>query len=68
MPLVRQWVSGHPCFAATGEDMDYFAIQALEKMWLALTPEKVVALGSASALLTYLKMCVHSVIVDYLRR
>ena len=68
MPLVRQWVSGHPCFAATGEDMDYFAIQALEKMELALTPEKVVALGSASALLVYLQMCVHCVIVDYLRR
>ena len=68
LPLVRQWVSGHPCFAATGENMDYFATQALMKMELALTPDKVGALDSASALLVYLQMCVHSVIVDYLRR
>ena len=41
MPLLRQWVSSHPCFGNTGEDMDYFAMRAFEKMALTLTPEKV---------------------------
>jgi DNA-directed RNA polymerase specialized sigma24 family protein len=36
-------------------------------MWLAITPEKFEKFPNLKSVLSYLQMCVHSVIVDYVR-
>lgn len=67
-PMVFGWVINHPCFWKTGEDADYFANRAFEKLWLALAPEKFDLFPDLSALLKYLQTCVHSVIIDHVRK
>jgi RNA polymerase sigma factor (sigma-70 family) len=66
-PLVIGWIQRHAAFANSGEDADYFVNRALEKFWIALTPEKFKKMRNLKALLRYLQMCVHSVILDYVR-
>ena len=39
-PLVFGWVERHQGFHSSGEEIDYFANRAFEKMWSALTPDK----------------------------
>ncbi len=65
--LVSRWVQGHPAFEACGEEVSYFVNRAFEKIWIALTPEKFRHFTELRALLSYLKMCVHSVITDHTR-
>lgn len=65
-PRVRAWVQGHPSFPLSGEDAAYFINRALERLWRAVDGERVRAFEGA-ALLQYLKLCVHSVILDELR-
>jgi len=66
-PLVAGWVERHPAFAFSPEEIQYFVNRAFEKMWTAVTPAKLGSFSSLSALLRYLQMCVHSVIVDHAR-
>lgn len=66
-PLITGWVERHSMYSATGEEAQYFANWAFEKMWAVLTPEKFAKFPDLKAILRYLQMCVHSVIVDYLR-
>jgi DNA-directed RNA polymerase specialized sigma24 family protein len=63
--LVASWVRRHPSFAAAGEDADYFANRAFEKLHLALTPDKFSRMPDLQSVLRYLQMCVHSALVDY---
>jgi hypothetical protein len=63
-PLVLKWVNQHPGFLSTGEEDEYFINRAFEKIWIALTPEKFSKFTALASLLSYLKMCVHSVITD----
>lgn len=65
--LVTRWVERHSAFAASGEEAQYFVNRAFEKMWTALSPEKFDRFPDLRSLLRYLQMCVHSVIVDYVR-
>jgi hypothetical protein len=65
--LVSKWVHQHPGFAASGEEVPYFVNCAFEKIWVALTPDKFRQFTQLASLLSYLKMCVHSVIVDHNR-
>ena len=65
--LVSKWVQQHPGFETSGEDVLYFVNCAFEKIWIALTPEKFSHFTQLASLLSYLKMCVHSVIVDHNR-
>jgi hypothetical protein len=65
--LVSKWVQQHPGFEASGEDVPFFVNCAYEKIWSALTPEKFSHFNQLASLLSYLKMCVHSVIVDHNR-
>jgi hypothetical protein len=67
-PLVAGWVERHPSFAATGEDVPYFINVAFEKLWRAVPSERFHKFPNLKSLLQYLKMCVHSAIVDYARR
>jgi DNA-directed RNA polymerase specialized sigma24 family protein len=65
--LVSKWVQQHQGFEASGEDVAYFVNCAFEKIWTALTPEKFGHFTQLASLLSYLKMCVHSVIIDHNR-
>jgi len=67
-PLVAGWVERHSMFAAADEEVQYFMNRAFEKMWRVLTPEKFTDFPDLKSLLRYLQMCVHSVIVDAVRR
>jgi DNA-directed RNA polymerase specialized sigma24 family protein len=67
-PLVAGWVERHSAFASTGEEVQYFVNRAFEKMWTALPPEKFHRFADLKSLLRYLQMCVHSTILDTVRR
>lgn len=67
-PLVAGWVGRHPLFPAVAEQMEDFILVAFEKMWKALTPTKFEAFSELKALLSYLRMCVHSAVVDAARK
>lgn len=66
-PLAVSWVEHHASFASCDEDTLYFVNRAFEKMWSALTPPKFAGFSDLKALLRYLQLCVHSVIIDYTR-
>ncbi|MBI3243093.1 MAG: sigma-70 family RNA polymerase sigma factor [Chloroflexi bacterium] len=65
--LVIGWVKHQRGFATSGEEAQYFVNRAFEKIWVALTPEKFERFSDLGALLHYLKLCVHSAIVDHNR-
>jgi hypothetical protein len=66
-PLVTGWVRKHRSFEATGEEVQYFVNGAFGKIAATLSPVKFDGFPNIGSLLRYLKMCVHSVIVDYNR-
>ena len=66
-PLVTGWVRQHTKFAATSEEPAYFADRAFEKLWTSLLAERFGRFPDLKSILRYLQMCVHSVIVDYVR-
>lgn len=66
-PLVAGWVERHPSFPGSGEEVQYFVNRAFEKLWQALTPDKFRRFSDLKALLSYLKLCTHSVVIDQAR-
>ncbi len=66
-PLVAGWVERHPGFPAAGEEAQYFVNRAFEKLWHALTPEKFHRFPDLKSVLSYLKLCTHSVVIDHAR-
>lgn len=70
------WAKSHPYFGQTGQEPDDLAALALEKMWVAFhrQPEKFSQFPQEDAgiclksLLRFLKMCVHSIVMDALRQ
>jgi len=66
-PLVSGWVERHSLFPAAEEETQYFVNRAFEKMWAAITPAKFENFPNLKSVLSYLQMCVHSVLVDYVR-
>jgi DNA-directed RNA polymerase specialized sigma24 family protein len=67
-PLVVGWIDRHSAFPDSGEEVQYFVNRAFEKMWSALTPEKFAGFPDLKSLLRYLQVCVHSVILDQVRK
>jgi hypothetical protein len=65
--LVTGWVIQHYAFAATREEAEYFVNGAFGKISGTLTADKFGKFSDLGYLLRYLKMCVHSVIMDYNR-
>jgi len=65
--LVTGWVKNSPAFEASGEQVEYFVNGAFGKIAGILTMEKFSGFAEIGSLLRYLKMCVHSVIVDHNR-
>lgn len=66
--LVSSWVKRHAAFPTSGEEIQFFMNRAFEKMWLGITPKKFHTFGSLKSILSYLQMCVHSVMVDHVRQ
>lgn len=66
-PLVASWVERHPSYPGAGEEIQYFVNRSFEKLWHALTPEKFQRFPDLKALLSYLKLCTHSVVIDHAR-
>jgi hypothetical protein len=67
-PLVTGWVRQHPRFESSSEEIQYFVNGTFAKIAGTLTPEKFGGFSDIASLLSYLKMCVHSVIFDHNRR
>lgn len=65
--LVAGWVRQHSRFEESGEEVQYFVNGAFGKIAISLTPDKFMGFSDIGSLLRYLKMCVHSVIIDYQR-
>ena len=65
--LVTAWVTQHYAFESTREDAEFFVNGAFGKISGTITPEKFSHFSDLGFLLQYLKMCVHSVIMDYTR-
>lgn len=61
------WVQRHGRFDKTGESPEYFALLALNNFYFALRGEQFHRFPSLSHLLSYLKTCVNTAIVQYLR-
>jgi hypothetical protein len=66
-PLVTAWVYRHSRFALTGESADYFVSGAFRAFYLALRGERFARVPTLAAALGYLKTCVHTEIIQYLR-
>jgi len=67
-PLVAGWVIRHPAFHRCREEEPYFVNRAFEKLWSAMAGRSVSGFGDLAGILRYLQMCVHSAVVDHLRR
>ncbi len=67
-PQVAGWVEHHSAFPDSGEEIQYFINRTFEKMWNAMTPDKFSNFSDLGSLLSYMRMCVNSVICDHVRR
>jgi hypothetical protein len=66
-PLVSRWLENHNLFPFISEEKDYFTNRVFEKLWNALSKDKFHRINNLNNLLHYMKMCVGSVIIDYVR-
>jgi hypothetical protein len=64
---VTNWVYSHPKFEQTGESAEFFASQALRSFYFALRGPKFERFPSLPQILSYLKLCVHTAVAQYLR-
>lgn len=64
---VLAWVLCHSRFAQTGESADYFAIAAWGAFYAYLRGARFAGFSSLAQTLAYLKLCVHTAIIQYLR-
>jgi DNA-directed RNA polymerase specialized sigma24 family protein len=67
-PLVTGWVQSHSDFAASQEDRDVFVQGAFIRLWSAANRGSIEDFNHLGTILQYLKRCVHSEIIDHLRK
>jgi hypothetical protein len=65
--IVLAWVRRHPLSGASAEDDAYWVNRTFDRFWSAVGPERFVAFPTMAAVLRYLKMCAHSVLMDDVR-
>ncbi len=65
--VVLAWVHRHPAWRTGHEEDAYWLNRAFERFWAAVTPERFTAFPNVAALLRYLKLCTHSVLLDDVR-
>ena len=66
--MVMSWVLRHPAAASAQTDAEDLVIRAFERLWRAVGSERLRQFPRLGALLLYLKMCVHSVLLDDVTR
>ncbi len=64
---VRAWVHYHSKFAQTNEEADYFVNAAFTAFFCALRGERFKRFSSLAPVMAYLKACIHTSIMQYLR-
>lgn len=64
--LVAHWVRNHPSFTSSSEEETYFVNRAFERLWrnVACKPRKFEKFDSLEAILRFVKLCVHSAVMD----
>jgi hypothetical protein len=62
--LVTTWVRRHSAYAVARTDVDDVVVRAFARLWMAVRPERLAAFPDFAGLMRYLKMCVHSVLMD----
>lgn len=65
--IVLAYVAQHTAAAMLSESDDYWVNRAFQRFWSAIGPGRFGQFPDLPALLRYLKLCVHSVILDELR-
>lgn len=65
--MVLAWVRRHPVAASTREDDAFWVNRTFDRFWTAVGPERFDAFPNMAALLRYLKLCAHSVLLDEAR-
>lgn len=64
--MAAGWVRAHPAFHHSYEEIEYFVNRAFERLWVnvACKPGKFGRFPTLSTILRFLKMCVHSAVID----
>ena len=65
--IVLAYVGQHSASSMVRESDEYWVNRAFQRFWMAVTPERFGRFPDLPALLKYLKMCVHSVLLDEVR-
>jgi hypothetical protein len=65
--LVRAWLQRHPAWLSVDDDADYCVNCTFERFWVAVDSDRFASFPSLAAVLRYLKLCAHSVLLDALR-
>jgi len=65
--IVLAYVGQHTVAAMLHESDDYWINRAFQRFWSAVGPERFAGFPDLPALLKYLKLCVHSVLMDEIR-
>lgn len=65
--LALVWIRQQRTLAAFQEDEAFWLDRAFQRLWFALRPEQFHRFQNLKALLSYLKLCVYSAIVDEVR-
>lgn len=66
-PLVSAWVRRHAAYAPGRTDAEDVVMCAFGRFWKAIGPERLPDFPELAALMRYLKLCVHSVLLDEVR-
>lgn len=66
--LVLAWTLRHPVRASVGEDDEYWVNDAFRRFWQATRSKRFENFESLPGVLSFLKTCVHSAIMDGMRR
>jgi len=65
--IVLAYVTQHTAAAMLRETDDYWVNRAFQRFWSAVSPDRFGGFPDLPALLKYLKLCVHSVLMDEVR-
>jgi hypothetical protein len=65
--IVLAYVGQHTVAAMVRESDDYWVNRAFQRFWSAVGPERFAQFPDLASLLKYLKLCVHSVLMDEVR-
>ena len=65
--MVLAWVRRHPTRALVNESDDDWVHDAFARFWKAVPPDRFAMFPNLAAILRYLKLCVHSSLMDEAR-